>query len=102
MATHQWHLEVSKTAHEEIRGLSSKTRLTIFNAIRQLLESNNLQFMSGVKKLHGELKGYWRQRQGDYRIIFFIEAAPVVHMKHEYKGTIHIERVLHRREAYRK
>ena len=44
----------------------------------------------GVEKLKGE--EYWRLRQGDYRIVYFID---------DFSKTIVIEKIGHRKEVYR-
>jgi mRNA-degrading endonuclease RelE of RelBE toxin-antitoxin system len=44
--------------------------------------------------------GQYRQRSGDYRIFFAIEHGNVIFMKHTYKGTLTVVRVLRRDKAY--
>ena len=102
MPTHEWHFEVSPQARQQITDLpTSKQRMAIFAAIRQLLVSDNPTIVQGVRKLVGEhFKDQWRQRQGDYRIIFSLAHGKVIHAGHSYKGTVQIWSVIHRSKAY--
>ena len=68
--------------------------------MKELLEAENPKAIPGAKKLAGQSEDRWRVRQGNYRIIFTVESGEVTHMKHTYKGTIWIQEVIHRRDAY--
>ncbi len=56
----------------------------------ELLEDDPLHHPN-IKKLLGPLKGLYRFRAGDYRIIYRIDTA---------KKTVFIVRIAHRKEAY--
>jgi mRNA interferase RelE/StbE len=45
-----------------------------------------------VKPLAGKLRGYYRYRVGDYRVIYRID---------EQKQTVFVMRIAHRNEAYK-
>lgn len=101
MTPHQWHLEVTESAKRQIRKLPQQDRKAIFRGIKQLLSVENPTAIVGVKKLVGpEFEGLWRKRQGKYRIKFFLEVGEVIHNKFTYKGTVIIESVLDRKDAY--
>jgi hypothetical protein len=49
--SHQWYLEVTEKARDQIRELPVKDRLAIFEAIRELLVEENPRFAIGTRKL---------------------------------------------------
>lgn len=53
----------------------------------------------GVTKLK-VLPCHYRQRQGDYRIIFHLETGEIVHLNCSYRGTVHIDKIEHRKSVY--
>ena len=73
----------------------------VFHSLRLLLEAENPLAVQGVKKLvDPRYGGQYRQRSGDYRIFFAIEHGNVTFMKHTYKGTLTLVRVLRCDKAY--
>ncbi len=56
----------------------------------KLLEANPLRHPN-IKRLTGPLKGLFRFRAGDYRIIYQIDA---------YKKDVYVVRIAHRKQAY--
>ena len=101
MAAHNWHLVVSPQGRADLRLLSAKERKQVFASIKQLLEAENPFALIGVKKLVGKrFDSLWRQRSGDWRIIFALDSTRTTLLSHSYKGTIQIYRVLRRDEAY--
>jgi len=82
-----YQLEISQTAHRQIKVLPIRTAERINEAIGRLAEEPR---PSGVRKLAG-LEGY-RLRVGDYRILYKIR---------DESRLVTVYRVKHRREVYR-
>src|SRR5258708_35277111 len=102
MPTHKWHLEVTSQAKDQIKALpTSRQRMAIFAAIRELLIAENPTTVPGVRKLVGaHFADQWRQRQGDYRIFFRVQHNEITHRQYSYKGIVTILKVIHRSRAY--
>ena len=79
--------------------LPANDRLAIFAALAELAQADNPCAVLGVKKICSE--GSWRQRAGDYRIKYQVVPGIVLHLKCEYKGSIVIEKIDHRKNVYR-
>jgi mRNA interferase RelE/StbE len=83
----QYKVYIKRSAGKELGRIREKDRKKIIEKIRSLsFEPRPV----GVKKLSGEEK--YRLRQGDYRILYKIEAEIV---------TVTVVRIAHRREVYR-
>lgn len=82
-----YRLEVSRTAHRQIRRLPMQTQERINSVIARLAENPR---PSGVKKLTAR-EGY-RVRVGDYRILYKIN---------DKAETVIIYRVMSRGDVYR-
>jgi mRNA interferase RelE/StbE len=83
----QYKVYIKRSAGKELGRIREKDRKKIIEKIRSLsFEPRPV----GVKKLSGEEK--YRVRQGDYRILYKIEAEIV---------TVTVVRIAHRREVYR-
>ncbi len=80
-------LKIKASAQKDLLQLPHKARQRVINAIDALAE--NPQRGSVLK---GELRGLYRLRVGDYRIIYEIQHEAVV---------VLVLRVDHRREVYR-
>jgi mRNA interferase RelE/StbE len=80
-------IRFTRRALRDIRGLAPGIRREIELALDQLIEDPG----SG-DRLHGDWKGHWKLRSGDYRIIYRIEDSDIVEIQY----------VRHRRDAYRK
>jgi mRNA interferase RelE/StbE len=65
-----WKVEVKPSAEGQYRKLDGKTRLRIMSALRDLEGSTNPFFHKDVKALTGSLKGDYRLRVGNLRILF--------------------------------
>lgn len=65
-----WKVEVKPSAEGQYRKLDGKTRLRIMSALRDLEGSANPFFHKAVKALTGSLKGDYRIRVGNLRILF--------------------------------
>jgi len=79
----------SRRVEKEIADLPSTVRDRVMQAIRKLAENPR---PPGSRKLSGEMRGAWRVRVGDYRVIYDIE---------DDQRQVIVLAVLHRREAYR-
>ncbi|MBP7689905.1 MAG: type II toxin-antitoxin system RelE/ParE family toxin [Thermoflexales bacterium] len=79
----------SRRVEKEITDLPSDVRGRVVTAIKNLAGEPR---PDGVRKLSGELKGAWRVRIGDYRVLYDID---------DERQLITLLAVLHRREAYR-
>jgi mRNA-degrading endonuclease RelE of RelBE toxin-antitoxin system len=90
----KWKLRYQKTAQKQIAKLSSKDWARVSHSIDELAMADNPSFVPGVKHIQGTSNPkQWRQRQGDYRIIFEIESSQFVEMEVEYKGRIMINSI---------
>ena len=65
-----WKIEVKPSAEGQHRKLDKKTRQRILSALRDLEGAPNPLFSKGVKALTGSLKGDYRLRVGNWRILF--------------------------------
>ena len=81
----------SKTSLKQLKKMDNYTRLMLINWIEKNLENCKDPFIHG-KELKGNLKGQWRYRVGDYRILCEIENEKLI---------IQIINVGHRREIYK-
>jgi mRNA interferase RelE/StbE len=86
-----WRIEIDPRALKDIRKLSRPVAQDILGYIStRLLKDGNPRLLG--KPLRGDLKGHWRYRFGDYRIIARIDDGVFLIM---------ILEVAHRREVYR-
>ena len=79
----------SRRVEKEIAALPHQMRGRVIRAIRKLLGDPRPQ---GARKLAGEMRGAWRIRVGNYRVLYDID---------DDQRLVTILAVLHRREAYR-
>jgi len=79
-------LQFTRRALRDIRKLPPKVQRRIEIALDALIEDTQAGDL-----LHGDRKGYWRLRPGDYRIIYRITEG----------NTVEIQYLRHRRTAYR-
>lgn len=84
MFTIKYHPEVKKS---DLPKLDSREKSTIKRAIAQRLTHAPDRYGSPLQRT---LKGYWKLRVGDYRIVFRI-MGPVVH----------VLAIVHRKEVYK-
>lgn len=75
----------SDQARADVRRLDRDTAMRVFTTLHRFAETGE----GDIKRLKGE-GGELRLRVGDYRVRFTEES-----------DTLHIDRVLHRKEAYR-
>ena len=64
-----WKIEINPTAEKSYRKLDKKTRVRIKEALLKLEKSDNPFLEQHVRSLTGELKGDFRLRVGDLRIL---------------------------------
>ena len=86
-----WRVEVKETAQKQIAKLDRKAQSDVVRYLRERVQQaeNPRQF---GKVLHGEQKGLWRYRVGDYRLICDID---------DSSRTVVVLALGHRREVYR-
>ncbi|MGH7802391.1 MAG: type II toxin-antitoxin system RelE family toxin [Thermodesulfobacteriota bacterium] len=65
-----WKIEIKPTAEKYYRKLDNKTRGRIKEALLKLEKSDNPLLQENVRALTGKLKGDYRLRVGDMRILF--------------------------------
>ena len=65
-----WSIKVSSIAEKYFKKLDKKRRRKIKEKLLALSRQQNPLENTQVKALTGELKGFYRLRIGDYRIIF--------------------------------
>ncbi len=83
-------VEFRKTFEKDLRKLRDKALLSNIKSVIEAVETaSTLEEVTNLKKLKGA-DGYFRIRQGDYRIGLFLQ-----------DETLRFVRVLHRREFYR-
>lgn len=76
----------TRRALRDVRKLSPEVQQKIEIALDELIDDPR----SG-DPLHGDWKGYWKLRAGDYRIIYRVINT----------GTVEVQYVRHRRDAHR-
>jgi mRNA interferase RelE/StbE len=86
-----WHITLSKQAQKTLRKLGAATQRDILLYLEEKIAVLDNPKQAG-KALSGKLKGLWRYRVGDYRV--------VCQIRHE-TITILILDVGHRKEVYR-
>ena len=79
----------SRRVEKEMTSLPHQMRKRVIQAIRKLSKDPRPH---GARKLSGEMRGAWRIRVGDYRVLYDID---------DDQRLVIILAVLHRREAYR-
>ena len=80
------HVRLTRRALRDIRKLSPEVRRRIEIALDALIDDPYAGDL-----LHGDWKGYWKLRAGDYRILYRVT-------NHD---TVEVQYVRHRREVYR-
>lgn len=86
-----WKIEVKPAAEKQFQKLDKKTRKRIRAALKDLEVDENPLFHKDVKALTGQLKGDFRLRVGDWRILFTPERG---------KKIIYVYSILPRGDAY--
>jgi mRNA interferase RelE/StbE len=86
-----WKIEIKPTAEKQYLRLDKKTRKRIKTALDELQRNENPLFHRDVRPLTGPLKGDYRLRIGDWRLLFTPERE---------KKLIYIYAILPRGDAY--
>lgn len=86
-----WQIEISRTAEKQIQKLDRAAQKSIVQFLRERLQTAENPRQLG-KPLHGDKKGLWRYRVGDYRLVCDIQ---------DERITVLVLRVGHRKDVYR-
>ncbi|HLC18121.1 MAG TPA: type II toxin-antitoxin system RelE/ParE family toxin [Thermodesulfobacteriota bacterium] len=86
-----WKVEVKPRAEKQYLRLGKKTRERVRKALEALEGEENPLFHSDVRPLSGELKGDYRLRVGDWRVLFPPD---------KKKKVLYVYAVLPRGDAY--
>jgi mRNA interferase RelE/StbE len=73
MGEKNWTVELSKDTLKYLKKLSRNTAQRILDSLERLESTKNPAFHKDVKPLTGKLKGYYRLRVGDYRLILELD-----------------------------
>ncbi|MEO9886910.1 MAG: type II toxin-antitoxin system RelE/ParE family toxin [Balneola sp.] len=87
-----WKVEFDDRARKELRKLDKQTQDRILKWLRETMATEEDPRRTG-KSLKGRMKGLWRYRVGDYRIISQIQDEQLL---------ILVIRIGHRRDIYDK
>jgi mRNA interferase RelE/StbE len=85
-----WKVEISRLAQKQLDDLDVTVSRRIVKFLRQRVEKQDDPRQIG-DPLEGPLRGYWRYRVGDYRVVCLLEHDRLV---------VLVLRVGHRREIY--
>lgn len=91
MPEKNWSVELSKGALKHLERLGQKNRNRILRNLEELEGMNNPLLHRDVKPLIGKLRGFYRLRIGDFRIIFELDRK---------KRRIGIHVIVTREDAY--
>ena len=86
-----WTIEITRTAEKQIKKLDRVAQALIVRFLRERLKPADDPRQWG-KPLHGEKRGLWRYRVGDYRLICDIQ---------DERITVLVLEVGHRKDVYR-
>jgi mRNA interferase RelE/StbE len=86
-----WRIEITRTAERQIIKLDRPAQRSIQRFLRERLIPADDPRQWG-RPLHGEKRGLWRYRVGDYRLICDIQ---------DEKITVLVLEVGHRKDVYR-
>ena len=86
-----WTIEIKRTAEKQIQKLDRKAQQLIIRFLRERVAPADDPRQWG-KPLHGEKRGLWRYRVGDYRLICDIQ---------DERITVLVLTVGHRKDVYR-
>jgi len=73
MPEKNWRVELSKDAIKYIKKLDKSTSNRLLNSLEKIETIENPLFHKDVKPLTGKLKGFYRLRVADFRIIFELD-----------------------------
>ena len=87
-----WKIEIKPTAEKYFLKLDKRTRKRIKEALQELEKSANPLLHQNVRSLTGQLRGDYRLRVGDWRILF---------TPHKNLKILYVYAILPRGEAYK-
>ena len=73
MPEKNWKVELSKEAIKDLINLDKNVSSRLLNKLNKLEISENPLSLKDVRPLVGKLKGFYRLRVGEYRIIFELD-----------------------------
>ena len=88
-----WKIEIKPTAEKSYLKLDKRTRTRIKKGLLDLEKSENPLLHPNVRPLIGKLRGDYRLRVGDWRVLFTPE---------KDQKIIHVYAILPRGDAYRR
>lgn len=68
-----WSAELSKAALKHLKKLHKKTANQILEALQELEKAENPLLHKDIRPLIGKLRGFYRLRVGEYRVIFELD-----------------------------
>jgi mRNA interferase RelE/StbE len=86
-----WKIEIKPTAEKSYLKLDKKTRTRIKKSLLKLEKSENPSMHHNVRPLIGKLRGDYRLRVGDWRVLFTPD---------KDQKIIHVYAILPRGDAY--
>lgn len=90
MSNKTYAIDFAPRTEEQLNLIPKNIKKLIFDRIDKLRTNPRPE---GVESLKGKEKGFYRIRQGDYRIVYSV---------HDDKLFILIVRIVHRKEVYKK
>jgi mRNA interferase RelE/StbE len=73
MPEKNWHVELSRSSLKALKRLEKTPSSRILDRLEKLGEAENPLRDKDVRPLEGKLKGFYRLRVGEYRIIFELD-----------------------------
>ena len=85
-----WRIEFDNRARKELRKLDAETQSRILKWLRQTIATDDNPRRTG-KALKGRLRGLWRYRVGNYRLICQIqdEHVMVLVVRVSHRGSVY-------------
>ena len=91
MQEKKWRVELSKSALKHLKKLEDKLAQKVLDLIQRLEVLENPLLHQDIRPLVGKLKGFYRLRMGDLRIIFELD---------RNSKRIGVHAIIHRGRAY--
>jgi len=73
MQEKNWRVELSKSALKSLKKLEEKTAKRVLKSLEELEGMKNPLLHKDIRPLTGKLRGFYRLRVGDFRIIFELD-----------------------------
>jgi len=91
MQEKKWRVELSKSALKHLKNLEEKPAKKILDDLQELEGLKNPCLHQDIRPLVGKLKGFYRLRIGDMRIVFELDRK---------NKRIGVHSIIHRGSAY--